>query len=64
MDRLHRISFAVCAAIAIACGLVSTYFFVFASYDTAIPAMALLAFALAFATIAAVLSRNSGGERS
>jgi hypothetical protein len=62
MDRLHRISFAVCAAIAIACGVISAYFFVFASYDTAIPAMALLAFALAFATIAAVVSRN-GGQR-
>ncbi len=64
MDRLHRFSFAACTAIAMACGAISAYFFIFASYDTAIPAMALLAFALAFATLAAVISRNSGGERS
>jgi hypothetical protein len=64
MDTLHRVSFRLCTAAAIACALASAWFFVFAAYDTAIPAMAFLSVALALATVAAVVSRKNGGEDS
>ncbi len=62
MDTLHNVSFSFCLGVGIICALCSAYFFIFASYDTAIPAIVLLGVALAFATVAAVISRNESGK--
>jgi energy-converting hydrogenase Eha subunit C len=62
MDPLQKVSFTLCLGAGIVCALFSAYFFVFASYDSAIPAIVLLGFALAFETVAAIISRNNAAK--
>ena len=62
MDLRQKVGYTFCLAVGIVCALFSAYFFVFASHETAIPAIVLLGFALAFETVAAVISRNKAPE--
>jgi len=58
MDTLHNVTFRMCLGVGLVCAVYSAVFFVFASYDTVVPAIVLLGLALAFAMVAAVINRQ------